>query len=94
MTFTASEFKAKCLSLMEHVRKSGESISITKRGVEVARLGPPKSKEKPWQRLKGSAQVLGDIVSPLLGDEDFDAFTGHELKHRAKAKRLRQKRRR
>src|SRR5437660_12709165 len=94
MTITASEFKAKCLSLMEHVRKSGESIPITKRGVEVARLGPPKSKEKPWQRLKGSAQAVGDIVPPLVGDGDVDACTGHARKQRAKATRLRQDRRR
>ena len=67
---------------MEHVRKTGESISITKRGLEVARLEPPAVKRKPWQRLRGTVQILGDIVSPILRDEDMDAFTGRELRHK------------
>lgn len=81
MTITASEFKAKCLSLMEQVRKSGESISITKRGVEVARLDPPLQKKKPWERLRGTVRIHGDIIGPLFRDEDLDAFTGRELQH-------------
>lgn len=89
MTITASEFKAKCLSLMEHVRKTGESISITKRGEEVARLDPPTPKQKPWEALRGSVRVLGDIVSPILRDEDFDAYTGRELEHGKPLKRKR-----
>lgn len=96
MTITASEFKAKCLRLMEHVRSTGESISITKRGVEVARLDPPATKQKPWERLRGTGHVIGDIVSPILRDEDFDAFTGRELRHSngIKSKRPRRKKRR
>jgi prevent-host-death family protein len=92
MTITASEFKAKCLSLMEHVRKTGENISITKRGVEVARLAPPVPKQKPWERLRGTAQILGDIVSPVLREEDLDAYTGRELKHGHAKRRSRKKR--
>ncbi len=86
MTITASEFKAKCLALMEHVRKTGEAISITKRGVEVARLGPPILAEDPWQALRGSVRITGDIVSPILRDEDFDAYAGRELAHGKSAK--------
>jgi prevent-host-death family protein len=82
MTITASEFKAKCLRLMEQVRRTGEPISITKRGVVVARLGPPPSKQKPWERLRGTARILGDVVSPVFRDKDFDAYTGRELRHR------------
>ena len=94
MTITATEFKAKCLSLMEHVRKTGESISITKRGEEVARLDPPAQKRKPWERLRGTVQVLGDIVSPVFQDEDFDAWTGRELLHGQKGKRTQTQRKR
>jgi prevent-host-death family protein len=96
MTITASEFKAKCLRLMDRVQKTGESISVTKRGVEVARLVPPAKKLKPWERLRGTALVRGDIVSSLFRDEDFDAFTGRELQHsrRVKSKRARRRKRR
>ncbi|MGI9115750.1 MAG: prevent-host-death protein [Chthoniobacterales bacterium] len=81
MTITASEFKAKCLRLMDQVKKTGESISITKRGVEVARLNPPESRESLLRSLRGSVQIHGDIVSSLFRDEDFDAVTGRELEH-------------
>ena len=87
MTITASEFKAKCLRLMEHVRESGESITITKRGQEVARLTPPAPKRKPWADMRGSVRILGDIVSSPFKDEDFDAFTGRELEHGQPKKR-------
>lgn len=90
MTITASEFKAKCLRLMEHVRKSGESIIITKRGVEVARLAPLATKQKPWERLRGTGVLLALPEESFLKDTDFDAFTGRELEHGRK-KRLRKK---
>ena len=37
-TIRASEFKAKCLQLIDEVAASGEPIEITKRGKPVARL--------------------------------------------------------
>jgi prevent-host-death family protein len=37
-TIKASEFKAKCLQLIDEVAASGESIEITKRGKPLARL--------------------------------------------------------
>lgn len=93
MTITASEFKAKCLRLMEHVRISGESITITKRGQEVARLTPPPPKRKPWEDMRGSVRILGDIVSSPFKDEDFDAVTGRELEHGQLQKRKMRSRR-
>ena len=39
-TIKASEFKAKCLQLMDEVAESGEEIVITKFGKPLARLGP------------------------------------------------------
>lgn len=95
MTITASEFKAKCLRLMEHVRDTGESITIMKRGQEVARLMPPPPKPKPWEDMRGSVRILGDIVSSPFKDEDFDAFTGQELGHgQPKKRKVRSRRKR
>lgn len=37
---SASEFKAKCLRLIEEMQATGESITITKRGKVVAELTP------------------------------------------------------
>ena len=81
MTIAASKFKAKCLSLIEHVRKTGESVSITKRGVEVARLEPPTPKEKPWEQLRGTVKLLASPEESFFRDSDFDALTGRELRH-------------
>ncbi|MEP6603627.1 MAG: type II toxin-antitoxin system Phd/YefM family antitoxin [Spartobacteria bacterium] len=92
MTITASEFKAKCLSLMEHVRNSGESISITKRGVEVARLAPPIPIQKPWERLRGTGKLLAAPGESFFSDSDFDAFTGRDLRDREAKRSSRKKR--
>lgn len=62
----ASEFKAKCLSLLDEVQDTGESIIVTKRGKPVARLEPMKRKPKTlFGAMKGSVTILGDIVAPL-----------------------------
>jgi prevent-host-death family protein len=62
----ASEFKAKCLSLLDEVQDTGESIIVTKRGKPVARLEPMKRRPKTlFGAMKGSVTILGDIVAPL-----------------------------
>ena len=43
-TMKATEFKAKCLRLMDEVSNGGGEIVITKRGVPVARLTPYQQK--------------------------------------------------
>jgi prevent-host-death family protein len=66
----ASEFKAKCLSLLDEVQDTGESIIVTKRGKPVARLEPVKRKPKTlFGAMKGHITIKGDIVGPL-GDWD------------------------
>ena len=65
-TIKASEFKAKCLKLMDEVAESGEEIVITKHGRPVSRLAPYKEKPKSWfGRGKGMIEIHGDIVEPL-----------------------------
>ena len=68
----ASEFKAKCLQLMDEVAASGEEIVITKRGRPVSRLGPYQRRLKSLFGIdKGRIDILGDIVAPL--DEEWEA---------------------
>ena len=43
-TIKASEFKTKCLKLMDEVAESGEAIVITKNGRPVSRLTPYRGK--------------------------------------------------
>ena len=65
-TIKASEFKAKCLKLMDEVAESGEEIVITKHGRPVSRLTPYREKPKSlFGRGKGMIEIHGDIVGPM-----------------------------
>ena len=62
----ASEFKAKCLKIMDEVAATGEPVIITKHGVPVAQLVPAVQKpETLFGALKGSVTILGDIVGSI-----------------------------
>ena len=71
----ASEFKAKCLAILDEVERTGETITILKRGRPVARLVPPAlgEGEYPQQALFGTVEILGDIVEPVLPAGDWEA---------------------
>jgi prevent-host-death family protein len=70
-TIKASEFKAKCLALMDEVAASREAIVITKNGKPVAQLAPVARKPRSvFGLMKGRGRILGDIVSPI--DEDWE----------------------
>ena len=65
-TIKASEFKAKCLKIMDEVAESGEEIIITKHGRPVSRLMPYRERPKSlFGRGKGMIEIHGDIVEPL-----------------------------
>ncbi len=62
----ASEFKAKCLALMDEVERTGESVVITKKGKPIAELSPYKQRKRNARGiLKGRLVVTGDIISPV-----------------------------
>jgi prevent-host-death family protein len=71
----AGEFKAKCLSVMESVRKTKEPVLITKRGRPVAKLVPADAAPQDFLgRLEGVVRILGDIESPIEPAEAWDAL--------------------
>ena len=71
-TIKASEFKAKCLQLMNEVAESGEIIVITKNGQPVAQLTPVSSRPTSLVGChKGKISIVGDIIAPL--GEQWDA---------------------
>ena len=74
-TMKASEFKARCLKLMDEVADSGEEIVITKYGKPVSKLIPFRRKPKSFFGAgKDRIKILGDIVSPMPAEwfEDPD----------------------
>ena len=74
-TIKASEFKARCLKLMDEVAESGEEIVITKRGRPVSKLAPYRKKPKTLFGIdRGRIEILGDIGEPI--DTEWEAETG------------------
>ena len=68
----ASEFKAKCLALMDEVARTGASVVITKNGKAVAELVPHRPRRQNARGiLKNELFVTGDIVSPV--DVEWEA---------------------
>ncbi len=71
-TIKASEFKAKCLKLMDEVARTGEPLVITKNGEPIAQLSPLTKRPKSlWGAHKGLIEIKGDIISPI--DVDWEA---------------------
>ena len=69
----ASEFKAKCLALIDEVASSGNPLVITKNGKPLAELVPHRPKPKsPFGILKGRIKITGDIISPI--DVEWNAL--------------------
>ena len=76
-TINASEFKAKCLAILDEVKQTGETVTILKRGEPVAQLVPSVPRETyPQDTLKGTVKILGDIIEPPLPPEAWDAERG------------------
>jgi prevent-host-death family protein len=71
-TIKASEFKAKCLKLMDEVAETGQPLVITKNGQAIAQLGPVVVRRKTLAGAhRGKIRVLGDLLAPL--DEKWEA---------------------
>ena len=72
-TIKASEFKAKCLKIMDEVAATGEPVVITKNGVPITQLVPARRRpETLFGALKGSLATRGDITAPV--DAEWDAL--------------------
>lgn len=74
-TIQATEFKAKCLALLDKVAATGEGVTILKRGKPVAQLVAvsPREKGYPQESLRGTVEILGDLLSPVLPVSAWEA---------------------
>ena len=75
-TMPAGEFKAKCLRVMEEVRKYRTPVVITKKGKPVAKLVPPDEPKKDvFGCMANKIKIIGDIESPVLPPiEEWDMY--------------------
>ncbi len=70
----AGEFKAKCLQVIDEVQRLRMPIIITKRGKPVAKLVPlDEHPESFVGSMKGSMEIIGDIISPIDVKWEADA---------------------
>jgi prevent-host-death family protein len=62
-TLPVTEFKAKCLRLLDQVARQGDSLVITKRGRPVARVVPVSAATRPLRgSWKNVFKANGDLV--------------------------------
>lgn len=72
-----SEFKAKCLSLLEEVSKTKTPLRVTKRGKAIADVIPavPETEERNWLgSMSNSMEIIGDVVSPVIDTQKIEAL--------------------
>jgi prevent-host-death family protein len=73
-TIPAGEFKARCLRIMEEVRKYRTPLVITKKGRPVAKLVPAdEPATEVFGCMAGTARIVGDVEAPLLAAHTWEA---------------------
>lgn len=72
-----SEFKAKCLALLEEVSKTKKPIRVTRFGKPIADVTPPALVQgrAAWiGSMKDSMEIVGDIISPADEENEWEAL--------------------
>jgi prevent-host-death family protein len=72
-----SEFKAKCLALLEEVQKTKTPLRVTRRGKAIADVIPaaPETEERDWLgSMSGRIEITGDTISPVIEIHDIEAL--------------------
>ncbi len=71
-----SEFKAKCLALLDQVQKTKTPIVVTRFGKPVAQVTPiTTAATADWMgSMKGTIEILGDIISPANDEDEWEAL--------------------
>jgi prevent-host-death family protein len=72
-----SEFKAKCLALLEQVRRTRQPIRITRHGKPVAEVVPPTAiadRAALMGSMRGKIEILGDIISPATNEDEWEVL--------------------
>jgi len=80
----ATDFKARFSRVLKQVQTTRQSVTITKRGRPVAKLVPVGSRRGGvFGGLKGVVEIVGDIESPAVAPEDWEAYRRFRWRHPA-----------
>ena len=72
-----SEFKAKCLALLQQVHKTKKPIRVTRFGKPVTEVIPPSPEAVPadWiGSMRDTMEIVGDVVSPANDERDWEVL--------------------
>jgi prevent-host-death family protein len=70
-----SEFKAKCLAILDQVEKTKQPIRITRRGRPIADVSPPApTEDRAWIGSMTESKILGDIISAASDEDDWEVL--------------------
>ena len=72
-----SDFKATCLAVLDRVKRTGQSIMVTRRGEPIAQVSPPPPPARPRSWLgcmTGTARIVGDVISPAVEENDWESL--------------------
>jgi antitoxin (DNA-binding transcriptional repressor) of toxin-antitoxin stability system len=78
MDISVTRFKHACLELIREVERTGQPVTIRRRGRVVARLNAPAAPQRasglyPWERLRGTAACNFEANESVLRASDFEA---------------------
>lgn len=71
-----SEFKAKCLSLLDQVNRTKAPLRVTRRGEPIADVVPasPAPAKEDWLgSMSSTIEIEGDIVAPVIEIPEIEA---------------------
>ena len=73
-----SEFKAKCLAVLEQVRATKKPIRVTRFGKPVAEVVPSAptviDREKWFGSMKDTMRITGDILAPANDEDEWEVL--------------------
>ncbi len=83
-TVPATEFKAKCLELMDRVAEGRETYVITKHGKAVAKLVPadPPERKSVFGCMTDEMEIVGDLDKPIFTEAEWKEFERQRIEQR------------
>lgn len=75
MEINTAEFRSKCFKLLDEVKNTHKEITITKRGVPIAKLThiPEEDEKDPLLgALSGWGRTKGDLTEPVVDDATWE----------------------
>jgi prevent-host-death family protein len=72
-----SQFKAKCLAILQRVKRTGKPILVTRFGKPIVEIVPPtgRATAASWiGAFQARGRIVGDVVTPATDGEGWEAL--------------------